>query len=73
MTKEEVLNTKSTSVVQDVIEEISGMIAIRSNQEMEEYSLYQMAVRIHPRRHICAAAEKSANDLMISEADELYD
>lgn len=40
MTKEEALNTKSTSVVQDVIEEISGMIAIRSDQEMEEYSLY---------------------------------
>ena len=37
---ERVINTKSTSVVQDIIEEICGVINVRSEQEMEEYSLY---------------------------------
>jgi len=37
---ERVINTKSTSVVQDIIEEICLVINVRSDQEMEEYSLY---------------------------------
>jgi len=37
---ERVINTKSTSVVQDIIEEICAVINVRSEQEMEEYSLY---------------------------------
>jgi len=37
---ERVINTKSTSVVQDIIEEIGLVINVRSDHEMEEYSLY---------------------------------
>jgi len=37
---ERVINTKSTSVVQDIIEEICLVINVRSDHEMEEYSLY---------------------------------
>ncbi|KAJ1528090.1 hypothetical protein ONE63_008006 [Megalurothrips usitatus] len=37
---ERVVNTRSTTVVQDVIEEICGVINVTSPQEMEEFSLY---------------------------------
>ncbi|XP_037094410.1 unconventional myosin-XV-like isoform X2 [Pollicipes pollicipes] len=37
---ERVINTKSTSVVQDIIEDICSVIKIRSRDEMEEFSLY---------------------------------
>ncbi|XP_050694860.1 unconventional myosin-XV-like isoform X6 [Eriocheir sinensis] len=37
---ERVINTKSTSVVQDIIEEMCNLISVRSTQEQEEYSLY---------------------------------
>jgi len=37
---ERVINIKSTSVVQDIIEEICSVIKVRSEQEMQEYSIY---------------------------------
>jgi len=37
---ERVINTKSTSVVQDIIEDICSVINIGSREEMEEFSLY---------------------------------
>ncbi|XP_046655986.1 unconventional myosin-XV-like isoform X2 [Daphnia pulicaria] len=37
---ERVINTQSTSIVQDVIEEICGLIDVRSEEEIGEYSLY---------------------------------
>ena len=37
---ERVINTKSTSVVQDIVEEICAIISVRSEHEMDEYSLY---------------------------------
>ncbi|KAG7164394.1 Unconventional myosin-XV-like 1 [Homarus americanus] len=37
---ERVINTKSTSVVQDIIEEMCNLIGVRSPHEQEEYSLY---------------------------------
>ncbi|XP_064096638.1 unconventional myosin-XV-like isoform X3 [Macrobrachium nipponense] len=37
---ERVINTKSTSVVQDIIEEMCQLISVRSPHEQEEYSLY---------------------------------
>ncbi|XP_071526723.1 unconventional myosin-XV isoform X1 [Panulirus ornatus] len=37
---ERVINTKSTSVVQDIIEEMCNLISVRSPHEQEEYSLY---------------------------------
>ncbi|CAG0891500.1 unnamed protein product [Darwinula stevensoni] len=37
---ERVINTKSTTVVQDIIEEICGILNIHNPDEMEEYSLY---------------------------------
>lgn len=37
---EKVVNTKSTTVVQDVIEELCIMINVTNPQEMEEFSVY---------------------------------
>ncbi|XP_046399408.1 unconventional myosin-XV isoform X2 [Ischnura elegans] len=37
---ERVINTKSTTVVQDIIEEICSVINVRDTNEMEEFSLY---------------------------------
>ncbi|CAL4069630.1 unnamed protein product [Meganyctiphanes norvegica] len=37
---ERVINTKSTSVVQDIIEEMCNLINVRSTHEQEEFSLY---------------------------------
>lgn len=37
---ERVINTKSTSVVQDIIEEICSILNVRNQHEMEEFSLY---------------------------------
>lgn len=37
---EKVVNTKSTTVVQDVIEELCVMINVTNPQEMEEFSVY---------------------------------
>nr|XP_027224871.1 unconventional myosin-XV-like [Penaeus vannamei] len=37
---ERVINTKSTSVVQDIIEEMCSLIGVRNPHEQEEYSLY---------------------------------
>ncbi|XP_063236075.1 unconventional myosin-XV [Bacillus rossius redtenbacheri] len=37
---ERVVNTKSTTVVQDVIEEMCSIINVQSGHEMEEFSLY---------------------------------
>ncbi|XP_023316209.1 unconventional myosin-XV isoform X2 [Trichogramma pretiosum] len=37
---ERVINTKCTTVVQDVIEEMCNVISVRNRHEMDEYSLY---------------------------------
>ncbi|XP_043211488.1 unconventional myosin-XV-like [Amphibalanus amphitrite] len=37
---ERVINTRSTSVVQDIIEDICSVIKIRTREEMDEFSLY---------------------------------
>lgn len=37
---ERVINTKSTTVVEDIIDEICGILGVRGSTEMEEFSLY---------------------------------
>lgn len=37
---ERVINTKSTTVVQDIVEEICSVLNVRTEAEMEEFSLY---------------------------------
>lgn len=37
---ERVINTKSTTVVEDIIDEICGILGVRGSTEMDEFSLY---------------------------------